>query len=94
MQPEHTKVKHIELTREDEHVKQFVLALNLDREGSVLELNGEPVVHVVPAGDQAGVDVEKLESAILARRDESRALNDEWINTDREVWDQNTSQDK
>ena len=94
MQPEHIKVKHIELTREDEHVKRFVLALNLDREGSVLELNGEPVVRVVPAGNQTGVDVEKLESAIVARRDESRALNEEWINTDREVWDQDTSQNK
>ncbi|HUG94324.1 MAG TPA: hypothetical protein VML55_26070 [Planctomycetaceae bacterium] len=33
-------------------------------------------------------DPERLKQAILGRRDESRALNEEWEYADREVWDQ------
>jgi len=79
-------VKHIDLDAQDEHVKQFVLSLQLDDDGSVLEVGGKPVARVFPAaGGQP--DREKLKAAILARRDESRALNAEWEAADREVWD-------
>ena len=42
-------VNHIALDKQDEAVKQFVLSLPADRSGSVLELNGQPIVCVVPA---------------------------------------------
>src|SRR5262249_54631682 len=39
---------HVSLDAQDEAVKQFVLALTADPNGSVLELNGRPVACVVP----------------------------------------------
>jgi hypothetical protein len=39
---------HISLDAQDEAVKQFVLGLTVNPGGSVLELNGQPVVCVVP----------------------------------------------
>lgn len=81
-------VKHINLDTQDECVRQFVLSLELEPDGSVLEINGEPVARVLPVtGDRDSVDREKLKAAILARRDESRALNEEWQHADREVWE-------
>jgi hypothetical protein len=38
-------------------------------------------------------DREKLKEAILSRRDESRALNAQWENADREVWDKGIPKD-
>jgi len=89
MQRRERDSKHISLDTQDQRVKEFVLSLELDPEGSVLELNDEPVARVLPvAFDGESVDREKLKAAILARRNESRALNEEWHDTDREVWDQ------
>ena len=80
-------MKHIALESEDEHVKQFVLSLQLDSEGSVLELDGKPVARVLPVeASDLSYDPEKLASAILARRDESRRSNADWENADRDVW--------
>ncbi len=80
-------VKHIALETEDERVKQFVLSLELDSEGSILELDGKPVARVIPInGERASFDEEKLRAAILARRDESRQLNEEWEHADRDAW--------
>jgi hypothetical protein len=80
-------VKHIALESEDDHVKQFVLSLPLDAEGSVLELDGKPLARVIPInGEQPSYDPEKLRAAILARRDESRQLNDDWEHADRDAW--------
>lgn len=81
-------VHHIDLDQQDEHVKQFVLSLQLDDDGSVLEIGGKPVARVVPVALEESVDREKLKAAILARRDESRAVNAEWEDADREAWDQ------
>jgi hypothetical protein len=39
---------HVSLDAQDEAVKQFVLGLMADPNGSVLELNGQPVACVVP----------------------------------------------
>lgn len=80
-------MKHIDLDTQDERVKQFVLNLQLDPEGSILEADGKPVARVVPVSDRAGYDLQRLKQAILSRRDESRALREEWEDADREVWD-------
>jgi len=40
---------HIALDQQDEAVKRFVLSLPVDPQASVLELNGQAVVWVVPA---------------------------------------------
>jgi hypothetical protein len=85
---EHPDVKHINLDTEDERVKQFVLSLELDADGSVLEADGKPVAHVLPVAENGeSYDCEKLKAAILARRDESRSLNVEWEHTDRDIWE-------
>ena len=39
---------HVSLDSLDEKVKQFVLGLTVDPDGSVLELNGRPVACIVP----------------------------------------------
>jgi hypothetical protein len=80
-------VKHINLDTHDERVRQFVLGLQLDTDGSILESEGRPVARVLPVGNGGGYDRERLKQAILNRRDESRALNEEWEHVDREVWD-------
>lgn len=78
-------VKHIDLDTQDEHVKQFVLSLQLEEDGSILEADGKPVARVLPVG--GGYDRERLKQAILNRRDESRDLNADWDDADRDVWD-------
>ncbi len=40
-------MKHVNLDTQDETIKQFVLALSVDRGGSVLELDGRAVVCVL-----------------------------------------------
>jgi hypothetical protein len=83
----HFPMKHIALETEDEQVKRFVLSLELDPEGSVLELHGKPVARVLPVNSkQASYDPEKLKAAILARRNESRRTNEDWADADRDVW--------
>jgi hypothetical protein len=80
-------MKHIELETAGEEVKRFVLSLELDQGGSLLELHGNPVARVVPvAGPHVAYDRDKLKAAILARRDESRRLNAEWEDVDQEAW--------
>ena len=81
------EVRHIKLDRQTAQVKQFVLSLSIDPEGSILELKGEPVLRVLPVVEQVqAVDKAKLKAAILRRRDESRSLNDEWQAVDRDAW--------
>lgn len=80
-------MKHVDLEQQDDRVKQFVLSAQLEPDGLVLEVKGEPVARLLPVG----VDRERLKEAILARRDESRALNEEWQDADREVWEKSTS---
>lgn len=47
-------VKHISLDSQGEAVKEFFLTLPVDREGSVVELNGHAVARVTPMGDGNG----------------------------------------
>ena len=79
-------VKHISLDREEPRVKEFVRALPVEADGSLLELDGEPVLRVFPATG-ARCDPDELKAAILRRRDASRQLNDEWAAVDREGWE-------
>lgn len=80
-------MKHIDLDTEDKQVQQFVLSLELDPEGSVLELHGKPVARVLPVVGGISYDREKIKAAILARRDESRHLNADWQQADRDTWE-------
>ena len=78
-------MKHIELGNQTEPVRQFVLSLDLEPDGSMLELDGQPIARVVPPREP--VDREQLKAAILARRDQSRKLNDDWHDADHEIWE-------
>lgn len=80
-------MKHIPLDREDERVKEFVRTLEIEPQGSILELEGQPVLRVLPIDFGAEpADEERLKAAILARRDDSRELNKEWGAVDSEIW--------
>jgi hypothetical protein len=79
-------MRHISLDREDERIKKFVRSLPVDGGGCILELEGQPLLKVLPVADEP-VDKAKLKAAILKRRDESRTLNQEWDGVDREMWD-------
>ncbi len=48
MEQQESAVKHINLDGQDEAIKNFFLTLAVDPEGSVVELNGRPVAHLVP----------------------------------------------
>ena len=86
-----TKIRHIKLDRENAQIKRFVLSLRVDPGGSILELKGEPVLRVMPVIEHPqAVDKAKLKAAILHRRDESRRLNEEWGDADREAWERST----
>src|SRR4051794_31986806 len=47
-------MKHVSLDTQDEAIRQFVLSLSVDRGGSVLELNGQAVVCVLPVQPENG----------------------------------------
>ena len=49
MERQEQTVNHISLDSQDEAVKRFVLSLPSDPHGSILELNGQAVVCVLPA---------------------------------------------
>lgn len=40
---------HIDLNRQEEAIKRFFLTLKMDPEGSVVELDGQVVAHLLPA---------------------------------------------
>lgn len=89
MERRDSDVRHISLNTQDKLVREFLLSLNLDSNGTVLELNGEPMARVLPIVSQSqAVDREQLKAAILARREESRALNESWQDADRELQEQ------
>lgn len=39
-------MKHINVDNQSEEVKHFLLSLNVDSDGSILELNGKELLHV------------------------------------------------
>ena len=49
-------MKHVNLDSHDEAVKRFVLSLPADPSGSVLELDGKAIAHVLPIPAPAGAD--------------------------------------
>ncbi len=87
-------MKHISLNNQPQGIQQFVLSLPVDSDGSVLELNGSPVLRVLPVGDEEPVDEARLMAALLARRDASQALNAEWEDVDREAWEHIENNDR
>jgi len=82
-------MRHIKLDKENAQIKQFVLSLPVDPDGSILELKGQPLLRVMPFVKRGRpVDKAKLKAAILRRRNESRRLNNDWEAADQEVWRQ------
>jgi hypothetical protein len=59
---------HVNLDGIDERVKQFLLTVTADPAGSVLEVNGQPVAWVVPAGPSASNGDEAWTEAKNQRR--------------------------
>lgn len=87
-------MRHIKLDHENSQIREFILSLAIDPDGSILEFNGEPLLRLLPIGDeQQAVDKVKLKAAILRRRDESRQLNEEWAAVDHETWEQSPDSD-
>lgn len=88
MERRDSDLRHISLNTQDKHVQEFLLSLDLDSKGTVLELNGEPMARVFPiVSHSQAVDRKKLKAAILERREESRSLNEAWQDADRELWE-------
>jgi len=54
-------VQHINLDAQADAVKHFFLSLPLDAEGTVLELNGRPVVQLHPVGGGADGELSREE---------------------------------
>lgn len=81
-------MRRIKLDDEDVKVKQFVQGLPRDPDGSVLELEGECLLRVLPIDEgKQSVEKKKLRAAIVRRRDESRRLNEDWQEVDRDGWE-------
>jgi len=78
-------MKHIKLDSKDDKIKKFVRSLSKNSNASILELEGEPVLKVLPVGEEP-IDRKKLQAAIRRRRDRSRELNKDWEAVDREMW--------
>jgi hypothetical protein len=79
-------VKRMSLDTADATVREFVHRVAEAREPVILEMDGEEILQAAPPRTSL-IDREELKAAILARRDESRRLNDEWEAVDREVWE-------
>jgi hypothetical protein len=79
-------VKHIKLDRHSEQVKRFIRTLDVDANGSILELSGRRLLRVLPVEEEP-VDAVRLKAGILRRRKESRRLNAEWQAVDQEAWE-------
>ena len=79
-------MKAVSLDQASKAVQQFFRSLPLERDGCILEMNGKPLLRVVPI-TEVSVDRSKLKAAIVARRDESRKLNADWQAVDRDMWE-------
>ena len=79
--------------------------LNQEIEAALIRNHGEPIevegehshmIYVVAPRDYyrqaAVIDREKLREAIIARRDDSRRLNEDWEQSDREVWESSSDE--
>jgi hypothetical protein len=79
-------MKTVSLDKTSKDVQAFFRSLPLERDGCILEINGKPLLRVVPI-TEVSVDRSKLKAAIRTRRDESRRLNAEWRDVDRDMWE-------
>ncbi len=79
-------MKRLKLDREQRPVKEFFRTLLVGPDGLLLELDGRPMLRLLP-GISRSVDRAALKAAILRRRDASRRLNAEWEVADQETWD-------
>src|SRR5438094_1692325 len=77
------QMKRIKLDRKDDKIKKFVRSLSKNSSGSILELEGELVLKVLPVSHEP-IDRKKLKTAIRRRRDQSRELNKDWEAVDQE----------
>ncbi|MBL8794997.1 MAG: hypothetical protein JNM56_13895 [Planctomycetia bacterium] len=78
-------MKRVKLDRKTEEIKAFIRSLSGATVGSILELDGKPVLKVLPISAEA-VDAATLKAALRKRRDESRRLNQDWTDADQELW--------
>jgi hypothetical protein len=78
-------MKRIKLDRKGDEIKAFIRSLSGTTAGAILELDGKPVLKVLPIGAEP-VNQAELKAALERRRDESRKLNQEWEAADRELW--------
>lgn len=60
-------MKHVNLDTQDASVKQFVLSLQLDHDGSVLEADGKPVARVLPIDDDVAAIAAGIEDMEAGR---------------------------
>ncbi|GEM_PF-2351259 len=79
-------MKRIALDKKDKKIKQFIHALGANVHGSLLEIDGIPVLRTLPVKNEV-VDRSRLRAAIRKRRDASRRLMHEWQAVDREMWE-------
>jgi hypothetical protein len=79
------KPAQVDIDRQSEEVRSFIRKLPVTDVGCLLVLNGKPLYKVV-MNPSIPVDRKKLKEAILSRRDESRRLNQEWADADRQLW--------
>jgi hypothetical protein len=70
-------VKHLSLDREDKRIREFARSFPVHPEGTVVELEGQPIFRVVPAFSSE-IDPVKVKDAILNWRDASRETNQDW----------------
>ena len=61
MERRETTVKHINVDNQSEEVKHFLLTLDVDAEGSVLELDGKGLLRVTPV-DSIPLDADDVAS--------------------------------
>jgi hypothetical protein len=73
-------MKHVQLDALDESVKQFVLSLSVDPNGSILELNGRAVVQVLPVAAQENGSASEDEPWTEAKNSRRCVLIDQEIN--------------
>jgi hypothetical protein len=86
-------MKRVSLDSANEHIKDIFRSLPFDGKGCILELDGKPLLKILPVTEVA-VDKARLRAAILKRREESRKINEEWEAVDREAWPPQSSRDQ
>jgi hypothetical protein len=79
------ELKRVNIDNQSQDVQALIHSLPISREGCVLVIHGKPLFKVIP-NPEVELDRVELREAIIARRDESRRLNQEWEAADMELW--------